>query len=80
MSETMDGALRGPRPFLVWKSYRFVRRIGAGGFGEVWEAENTRVAALKSAIKVIMRDKLDADPVRHPPPEHPGHHRLRPRR
>jgi serine/threonine protein kinase/tetratricopeptide (TPR) repeat protein len=52
-SEGVTQAREGSRPFETIGPYRLLRRIGAGGMGEVWLAEQIRPVHRQVALKVI---------------------------
>jgi serine/threonine-protein kinase len=50
----------GPQPDQSLGSYRLISRLGAGGMGEVWRAEDTRL--LRPVAIKILNEKIASDP------------------
>jgi len=60
IADALDPAADAPPDTIA--GYRLVRRIGSGGMGEVWEAEQTEPVRRRLAVKLV-RPGMDSGPL-----------------
>src|SRR5688572_29157824 len=55
-TESAEPLASGLRPGAILGGFKLVARIGVGGMGEVWRAQNAKIERMVRAIKVIRTD------------------------